>query len=421
MTREPRRPRQPWRRHEPRIGLESLTGSSSLAVERWVAAPAWLAGFGAGLTGGNGASLARAATPDLGGGGGWRRGRGRRGWKRNGGRGLDSGDCEAAGAGAATGAAGAGGLAGAGGGADATGPAGAGVLTGAVADGVAAAGPPVAPAEAVGPKILRRRRIFGRRASDRVGCSFFGTGGLALGRLRACLSERPRSASLEVATLGMARGGALGWTLRAAAMEGGPLGGSDFICSSQKIAPTAARAGERERRDSESPGSGTPSRRQTDRVRIVRMGNCRIWSPGSARRRRAPSLSVGAKAPRLTGAAGSFRRRRRASFAPAQSRPAGARPAAAGALARALTNSTSRTNSASISSAFACWPPGARGGRPIPSRSFSATRTLAGAPHARGRRQKKGQLHNIIRGDRGGGARSTPSVWRPVRAETSLT
>ena len=63
-------------------------------------------------------------------------------------------------------------------------------------------------------------------------------------------------------------------------------------------------------------------------------------------------------------------------------------------------DSTSRTNSASISSAFACWAPGARDGRPIPSGLLSATRTLetlfergsrSGSPHARRNRRNQGR------------------------------
>jgi hypothetical protein len=44
--------------------FESLAGKSSLGVGRCATPAAWLAAFGAGLTGGNGASLASAASPE---------------------------------------------------------------------------------------------------------------------------------------------------------------------------------------------------------------------------------------------------------------------------------------------------------------------------------------------------------------------
>ena len=142
-------------------------------------------------------------------------------------------------------------------------------------------------------------------------------------------------ASPEVATLGLARGGAMVGISAAAESRAAPWAARTYLFQPEDRADRR-RGGERERRNPECPGPGTSSSRQTDRVWIAGRGNRQDYgSPGSARRRRAPFLSVGAKALDRQGRRRSFRAVApapcRASFAPAQSRPAGARQAGAGA------------------------------------------------------------------------------------------
>ncbi len=85
--------------------------------------------------------------------------------------------------------------------------------------------------------------------------------------------------------------------------------------------------------------------------------------------------------------------------------------------------STRRANSASSSSAFACWLPGARDRRPTSSRLFSANRSLetlrtwiacSRAPHARRRRRNQGQPPSATSASQQGRGRPTDPSLREV-------
>ena len=347
-----RRSLQPWRRRERQLGLKAWWADSSLGVGRCAAPLAWTAAFGAGLTGGNGASLGAPPRPIS-----WRRGLASRSGAGSGGSetagAAFSGDCDAAGGGAATGAAAA------------------GVSTGAA--GGFSAGRAVRPRHAAGcrPRILRRRRIFERRASVRVDWPLFGTDSLALGRLRRCLSEgsrRPRSTSRRSDWL---RGGAMAG-LCAAEMQRRPLGRLGLYLFQPEDRADRRRGGEA---SAETRNVQAPERRPAAKPipfgsfewefvgsRVARIGSTPTsavsfgWREGASIDRAGDFISSGcAVSGKLCsgtistggGSTGGGRR-------------FGASP----------DDSTSRTNSASISSAFACWPPGALGGRRFPQDRF---------------------------------------------------
>ena len=150
------------------------------------------------------------------------------------------------------------------------------------------------------PKLLRRRRIFQRRASVRVDWPLFGIDSLAIGRLRDVFrTGRAGLARRRDARIGARR--RHGWTLRGGDQRR-RLGRLGLYLFQPEDRADRRRSGERERRNPECPGPGTSSSRR-DRSRSDRSnGIRRISSPVSARHRRAPSLSVVAKAPRPTGA-----------------------------------------------------------------------------------------------------------------------
>jgi hypothetical protein len=193
------------------------------------------------------------------------------------------------------------------------------------------------------------------------------------------------AASLEVATLAMLRGCTIAG-LSAAAVTAGASGVFDFVASSQPIAPIAPARTRAETLNVQA----SERRRDAKPIPCAPLELEDVRGCGGSM---VTTVSFGSVGGALGDRRSDFISRGGAVSASGNPCCVAIWTGAGGRFGASAEDSTSRTNSASISPALMCWAPGARGPRPTPSGLFSATRTLAEAPLARRRRRKKGQPH----------------------------